>query len=97
MSFKQCEDYFVLVINFKVHILHESKLLQAHFNRIAAPGSKYFVEVTANDTIVARFEMQKDASEKWKVLRPVHDWVLTLENQLAHAIYKNNVMTPVKP
>ena len=85
------------MFNFKIHLLHETKLLQAHFSMIAAPGSKYFVEMTSDDTIVASFEMQKDQFNKWKVTNPVYDWVLSLENQLAHAIHRNHLITAVKP
>ena len=82
---------------FKADILHETKMLQVLFSRIAAPGSKYFVELKLDDSVVAHFEMQKDQFNKWKVTTPVHGWVLQLENQLAQVIIKNNFITAVQP
>lgn len=83
--------------NFKAQLLHGRKMLQVQFNRVAAPGSKYFVELSLDNAIVACFEMQKDQFNKWKVTMPVHDWVLELESQLAQVINRNNSLAAVKP
>ncbi len=81
------------MVNFKAHVLYGTKLLQVQFSRIAAPGSKFFVEMSSEGELVACFEMQRDQFNKWKVTNPVHEWVLTLENQLAHAIHNNHLIS----
>lgn len=82
--------YFVCMKNFTTHISHGNKLLSVHFNKVACPGGKYFVEVNSGELIVARFEMQKDHYNKWKVMHPVPEWVIGMESHLAQVIARNH-------
>lgn len=79
-------------MNFTTHIPHENELLDVHFNRVACPSSKYFVEVNSGDDVIASFEMQKDHFNKWKVTQPVPQWVIDFESHLAQVIATNQFL-----
>ena len=73
-------------MNFTTHIPYENELLDVHFNRVASPSGKYFVEVNSGGNVIASFEMQKDHFNKWKVTHPVPQLVVDYEAHLAHVI-----------
>jgi hypothetical protein len=79
-------------MNFTTHIPHGSELLDVHFNRVASPSGKYFVEVNSGDDVIASFEMQKDHFNKWKVTQPVPQWVIDYEAHLAQVIATNQFL-----
>jgi hypothetical protein len=80
------------MLSFKAHIPYDNKPLECYFSKIIAPDARYFVEVSSNESILARFEMQTDHFNKWRVLHPAPEWILNLESQLAFVIHKNIVL-----
>jgi hypothetical protein len=82
--------YFGEMTNFLAQIFYGNKLLDIWFNKIAAPENKYFIEVNSDKSIIARFEMQEDHFNKWKIMMPAPEWVLNLELQLANVICRND-------
>ena len=78
--------------SFTTHIPHENKLLDVHFSEVACPIGKYFVEVNSGESVVARFEMQKDHYNKWKVTHPVPEWLINMEAHLAQVIATNHFL-----
>lgn len=76
--------------NFTTHIPHGNELLDVHFNKVACPSGKYFIEINSGESIIARFEMQKDHFNKWKVTQPVPQWVINMESHLAQVIARNH-------
>ena len=80
-------------MNFTTHIPHDNQLLDVHFNRVASPSGKYFVEVNFGDDVIASFEMQKDHFNKWKVTHPVPQWIIDYEAHFAQVIATNQFLT----
>jgi hypothetical protein len=79
-------------MNFTTHIPHDNQLLDVHFNRVASPSGKYFVEVNFGDDVIASFEMQKDHFNKWKVTHPVPQWIIDYEAHFAQVIANNQFL-----
>ena len=79
-------------MNFTTHISHENKLLDVHFNKVACPSGKYFVEVNSDGVVIASFEMQKDHFNKWKVTHPVPQWIIDYEAHFAQVIAANQFL-----
>jgi hypothetical protein len=79
-------------MNFTTHIPRGNELLDVHFNKVACPSGKYFVEVNSGGNIIASFEMQKDHFNKWKVTQPVPQWVIDYEAHLAQVIATNHFL-----
>lgn len=73
-------------MSFTTHIPHENQLLDVHFNRVASPSGKFFVEINSGNSVIASFEMQKDHFNKWKVTHPVEQWIVDYEAHLAQVI-----------
>lgn len=76
-------------MSFSTQILHEHKLLNVQFNKVACPSGKYFIEVNSEESTIAGFEMEKDNHGNWKVTNPVPQWIVDLESRFAQAITEN--------
>ena len=87
-----CQFYFA-AMSFTTHIPYGSLLLDVHFNRVACPSGKFFVEVNSGGDKIACFEMQKDHFNKWKVIHPVPEWIIDYESHLAQVIATNQFLT----
>ena len=79
-------------MNFTTHIPRGNELLDVHFNKVACPSGKYFVEVNSGGDVIASFEMQKDHFNKWKVTQAVPQWVIDYEAHLAQVIATNQFL-----
>ena len=78
--------FYFAYMRFTTHIPRGGQLLDVHFNRVACPSGKYFVEVNSGENVIASFEMQKDHFNKWKVTHPVPEWIIDYEAHLAQVI-----------
>jgi hypothetical protein len=79
-------------MSFNLNIPFDNKILNVRFNKIACPSGKYFIEVNSEEFVLAKFEMQRDHFNVWKVTNAVPQWIINLESEFAQAINKNHFL-----
>lgn len=56
------------------------------FSKIGAPGGIKFLVTVLFKNLITSFDIQQDKRGDWKIVHPVPDWLIFLEQELGSAI-----------
>lgn len=77
------------MLNFNETLRIDDETLQFSFNRIFTGNGEKFYVVVQKGRHFFPFDMKKDDAGNWKILEPVPEWAIQLENQISEMIIRN--------
>ena len=75
--------------SFSAQLRHLHQCITFSFKPIHVPGGKkLFVEAIHNTGTMHSFEMRQDYFQRWQVVQPCPEWIVSLEAELQNLISK---------